>query len=290
MKKFLFRLSLFGILFGLFCLGNYLFNEYIIKHHSGHLANIETLIIGDSQMEHGINPAFFPKSANVSNAGEPYLTTFHKLVFLLERNAEIKNVFIGLSPHNLTIHNDFKFIDNNWSKNQFEISYPFLDLKKIAPLPVDTKRYWQTQFRYIFLIPRLSHEKYIGHFVAYPSSDLKKLVVQQRLNVHYYKNNELSNISNISLQMLDAMVNLCKSKNIKPVFIATPLHLAYRQGIPEKFNKLWQEKMAKLKNQGMTVLDFSALNLGNEFYRDYNHLNGKGADVLSAAIAEELSK
>lgn len=288
MKKFLLRLSIFGLLFCLFCLGNKVFNEYVIQHHSGDLAGVETLIIGDSQIEHGLNPDFFPNSANVAKSGEPYLTSFYKLQFLLAKNPTIKKIFIGLSPHNLTTYNDTKFKDAAWAKNQFEISYPFLNLKKITPLPIDAKRYWQTQFRHKLLMPKLAHEKFIGKFIPYPSSDLESSSVQQRINAHYYQNDTLLNVSRVSMQMLSAMVDLCLTKNVEPIFIATPLHPSYREKIPQKFINNWKNTIEELEKSGKIVLDFSTLTLTEDFYLDYNHVNAKGADILSAAIAKEL--
>jgi hypothetical protein len=288
MKKFIFRSLVFLALFCLFCAVNYGFNQYQIDHNSGYLLNTKTLIIGDSQIEHALNPDFFKNSRNVAKAGEPYISTFYKLKFLLKKNPQINRTIVGLSLYNLTAYNDTKFVDSNWSKNQLENAYPFLNLEKLHDLPLDKKRYWQTQFRHKLLLPKTNHEKYLGHFVAYPTSDLKKLDVQQRIHAHYYNGDALYTVSQISLNMLDSIIQLCDQQEVELVFVVPPLHLQYRENIPEYFQQLWKTVLISLENKQVNILNYSEWSLPDDCFRDYNHLNKKGADLLSKKIVERL--
>ena len=100
----------------------------------------ETIIIGDSHAEHGLNPAYFDNAINISQSGEPLIASYWKCKEIF-KNQSPKYVIISVAAHNFSGFNDLKFVDEPWRDNQFTRLHSIFNTRDVLnKIPVDWKR------------------------------------------------------------------------------------------------------------------------------------------------------
>ena len=127
-----------------YILNNKLFKQCPYKLND----NIVTLIDGDSQFVHGLDPDIIPHSVNVAQAAEPYSLTYHKIKYICENNPAIKNIIIPYTPIHFTHTFDDIYVDKVFSNEMLKRSIYIMKSGDIRFLGVDYSIYVENFIRF----------------------------------------------------------------------------------------------------------------------------------------------
>lgn len=289
MKLFFSKGFLFLAILGLYFLVNYYLNTFFIAHYPPRL-KAKTLIMGDSHPMTCIDPSFFKNARNISRPNEPYAATYFKLLYLLKHH-QIDTLILGFSPHNISDVNDKKFMDDLWSGNMFKMLYPITSLKNYANHEINKTNYVLVLFKHMLLFPTKNHHRYLGNFLG------RKGILKRnnsnpidRIKTHYFYNNKDSKISTLSLSYLDSIIKISNEHKLKVILVNSPLHSMYNDLIPSTFKDEYKMHQERLKEKDVIIFDFSDYIHSDEYFADIDHVNIKGAKLISLQLKNSLAQ
>jgi len=246
-------------------------------------SSITTLILGHSQPEHAFNDSLLKNTKNLCNGGEAYVYTYQKLKKVTAENPQVKTVLLSFSNNQIEEKmDDWTFGEK--SMYQYYAKYSFM---------MDNDDYLlfiKNSFRNLLsaeLKGMVMNFKYaykgqnrlaINDFGCYLYSKRNK--VDSLLAKNYkedLKNNTKNKVSEVNIDYLKRIVQLCKEKHLKLVFIRTPIHPKFFETLDEtKFQGLRKEKF-----NAIPFIDLHSFPLKNSEFGDFDHLNYKGAIKVS---------
>jgi lysophospholipase L1-like esterase len=59
-------------------------------------------------------------------------------------------------------------------------------------------------------------------------------------------------------------------------------------GVPQKFITSFNDLLIETKGKGVPVVNYTSLNLEDEYFKDGDHLNLKGSKILYEEIRKDL--
>lgn len=283
MKSFMIRSILYASILATYFLGNYLLNSFLISLYPPKI-NFTTLIMGDSHVMTGLDPSKFINARNISQSGEPYVSTYFKLRKLVESN-HFDTLILGFAPHNLSQFNDTKFNLGNGSDEAFLKMYPITSINDYRLLEINPYSYLRVIVKNMMLFPRKNHKYYLGNFIG-KNVLLKnsKYKPQATINRHYYHSNKQYGVSRLCLNYLDSIIHLCSKYKIRPILVNMPLHQSYQRLIPKNITDGFIHEANLLEKVGITIVDLSNYPLPDSCFADYDHLNFRGAEVISKKL------
>ena len=247
------------------------------------LDNFNTLIVGDSHTQTAFIPSKIGKSINISQPGETYIITYWKINKFLEHK-KFDTIIIGFAQHNISSFNDYKFEDKKWSQEMLSRSIYFMNLNDLYTLPIN--------YIDLFTCYIISHikfppdiPKYVGEFTPIKKTNLRDTTTA--INSHYYYK-ELG-LAKINLNYLDSIISLCQKESIELVFVGTPVHKKYYSKIPDYINHSYDSLINSISNSGMTVFNYTHLNLNDSLFSNLDHLNLRGAKFLTNTFINDLN-
>lgn len=253
---------------------------------------IETLIAGDSHTMWSIDDKRLDKVRNISLNAEGYIYTYAKLKHLLKQKSNIKELYLGLSYHNLSGYYD-DYLYGGHALSFFHRYIPVLG-------PEDYLKLFKSNPKNIIkMSPILLREgiwslfndksAFLGTF---PSQIMRQTLdpekMKERIKDQYYRNGSVVTFSKMNIEYLIKIIDLCKSYNVKVTALATPLQKDYNWLIPcqytDEYNRFTRE-------HGLAVFDFSGLELPDSCYLpDGDHVNYNGALVITEYFKEYITK
>lgn len=292
MQKFIIRNFLFGSIFSCIFIIVSIFlieiNEELYKDFKID-KNITTIVIGDSHPRYAINDSLIPEMINISLSSEGYLYSYAKLKHILKANEHIKTIMIGFSYHNLSSHYDaYIFGDQS-----------FLLINRYLPL-MEYNELWQILKRNPFMIWHVlksgfdnisDYSKNSYPFIgSYRIMETEKVVneedISKRIAHQYYSKNKLYDISNINIQYLIKIVELCQKETVNLMFLNTPLYKDYYENVPEKFINEYDSILKKYDN---IMINFQNLTLSKDhFLPDGDHLTFEGAILATEYLKTKM--
>lgn len=189
------------------------------------------LIMGDSRPTYGINDSLLDNAVNIAQVGLPYLYTYEVLKKVLPLNPQIHTVILGCGAHDIQ-----KRIADIWLRREFlsdklhnyfhlmtadELFYMFrynpeqvikdvISLPKSkTPLFLKVLRQKKVSFKEL----RIGGYEYIAGAL-----DLKRACA----DLDKIKNEDQRTSSTWQIGYLHKIVELCRAKNIKIIFLRTP--------------------------------------------------------------------
>ncbi|KAA6333093.1 hypothetical protein EZS27_018463 [termite gut metagenome] len=227
----------------------------------------KVLILGDSHTQDAVNDTIFTESFNYSQGGDPFIYSYAKLVSIASVS-KIDKLILSVSP--VSLNNDTK----NWiyKINKLLFYFPPKDLIIL--------------FRYaprLLLKPIFNfYKKEFNKVGGYAYNDRFKLQEDiKRLTCLVPENSCVP--PQIQLLYLDKIVEYCKSKSIKLIFINTPMYHAERFYNMDNFYKIIEKKY-----NDVTFWDYGDYILPDSCYGDVGHLNHIGAKKFSAMLQEKV--
>lgn len=248
-------------------------------------SNPKFLVLGNSHSEHALNDSLIPNLKNLSQGGESYYYTYQKAKKVLEQNPEVSTVFIEYS--NIAISYKMKkwIWDDQVLRNYYVKYSPFLSLSdEFLLVSNNLSGYLNAISPKIkergsrIFIKKINYTNDIGGYFYQSQSKIDSLLNnpldKSAKHNSISKTYSFSNVNNLYLLKL---INLCKSYNKKIILVRCPIHPQYELWESET---IFQETLKKELN-GIEFLDFSKFELSNDEFRDFDHLNYKGAIKFS---------
>ncbi len=286
MKKFLNRIVRFGLIFFLLIilpiLIVYLYKWNKVRNIENKIAeSYTTIIMGDSQMRRFDAVNFSESTFNYATSAEHSYFTFLKLERLLSYpNHKINTVIIGVMPFHFTSYFDDYVNINHPQGNSSLKRYIFY----INPFEND-----------FFSIRKLPKAKSIassifkkdafdwGYFAS--SSKNPDVSVIDKTIEGIFDEKEDKKLLHEEIY-LEKIVNLCKQKNIRLVFVSPPVHNLYKNKIQPYY---WMKLAEFIKRyHEIEYYNYLDQDVDNEFMTDGVHLNIKGGKFYSLKISNNL--
>jgi hypothetical protein len=252
------------------------------------------LILGDSNIQAAINDSIYTSGISRAVSAESYFYAYLKLKEILSSSSHIDTVLLSFAPHNM--------FDNGWLLSRehiysnFRLYYHIMDWSDfkflferkpraiIASVPSIGKQALENVVKK--MIGRDIAQSY-GGFIGSDRGILEE--VQQKLingeKLPFFRIPESFVISPEEEIYLKKIISLCESNNIKLYLINLPKRtelLAYSRYGVDNFNRLYDEKYSHIE-----FLDFSTLEMPDDYYDDFVHLTWKGSTYFSLLLENE---
>lgn len=289
MKKFVIHLLLFStIVITLYC-ALVISNFYLIKSvqliESKHK---KIIVLGDSNIECAINDSIYINAQNLSASSDSYYYSYLKLKKILNNKNNIDTVILSFAPHNL--------FDNGWLLSESHIYtrlatyYPLMNWDDFSFLFSNDPR------AVIIAFPRIVKQSIINFSYKFnpPTKDFtfggfdkidRNILPEVRLKLKkgeklpFFRIPDNFEIAKKEELYLNKIIDLCNSKQKVLYLINTPKRIELlnypKYGVKE-FNTLY------LKNyRSVNYIDLSKLDIPEDCFGDFVHLNSKGATLFS---------
>ncbi|MEI6047792.1 MAG: hypothetical protein WCS03_02750 [Bacteroidota bacterium] len=252
---------------------------------------ITTIILGDSHTECAINDSIMSETRNVSLLSEGYFFSYLKLENIIDNNDNLKNVILGFSYHNLSIHYD-QFVYGTPTFSSISRYVPLMNFRDILTLL--SKQSSITNLTPIIKSSLSNILKYsmkgnpciLKDNIPDISEGVNNESIKKRINFLYYSEGEPCKVSNFNLFYLKKIVELCKGKDINIILINTPLFEDFYAVIPScKIN----EYDAIVNDLDIPYINLNSYNLPDDcFLPDGDHLNSNGAKIFTKHLVKYL--
>lgn len=288
MKSFLKKSLNFTLLLFIYFCVNLLINKLILKQSKVIDKDFNTLIIGDSHAGVSIDPNLFNSAINIALGGETVVESYWKLKYLLNRDVKFDTLIFSYSYNNISKVVDYKFSDNVMTPELMTRTILTNHFNTVDTLlNIDYAEHYKAYFRQMCLYPKADQFTFKG---GYEPSDYSNLLSssKKRISNHFFKDKKVAGVSEIAISYIDSIIDICNVNQIIPIFITTPLHKSYADNIPYEIKKQFDIEKHKLKKRDVKLLDLSMMFFPDEFYYDCDHLNKKGAEVLTKSISNAI--
>ena len=303
MKKFIKYLILFSIPVLVFLVSVELYcrnlTTFAIKKNyvEKNLGTVETLILGSSHSQNGINPEFLKaKSCNLAFGGQPISIDYFLLEKYMNQMKNLKTILIEVSPHRF--YNELNPTDWNGYiySNLYKINY------KVQPYSVKNYSFVLADVKYfstIFVdnfnpkIPKPKLNKF--GFMTNDFQDRFSKLKNDSLKIEnsFKMNNKFEKKVNFKTNsvFLKKIIEKCQKNSVKIILIGTPLYRTYNAKLPLKIKMQNQQLVSNLTNRfGIQYFDFSKSNRFHlKDFKNDNHLNPDGAKKFTLIIDSVLT-
>jgi hypothetical protein len=312
-KSSLIKIALVGlVLLGGICLANKMALRYVMRDSNFYLGpNVSTIVLGDSHPAAAVNPDLLKNSVNLAMPSENYLCSYYKLAKLLKSNKDVRNVVIGFSYHNFSSHSENLIFNVSDSDSDAQVIlgryFLLLDSEGVDRVSRFSKAFVNNLLKYKFGVPleiykdiglysqllrhNLSDYPFIGYYYKSSKSNLSVAVMKQKAEMYFPSQGRRAGKSELMEEYLRKILDLCAGKNINVYLLNSPLNGKYVGFIPAQaiteFNSLADALLRRYKNA--VYLDFSRRKLNEDEYGDGDHLNSRGAIVLSMEINTKIN-
>jgi hypothetical protein len=282
MKKLITKFILFVLLLsGIIALSFIGISKIIHEKASFKLQKpVESIVLGNSHSESALNDSIITNFSNISQSGESYFYTYIKLKQIVKDNPEIQTIFLAFSNEVIDVGM------NEWTWGDQFIAYrfpkfaPFMDLQQhyilasnnprsyIENLSKSIKKNSGKIFKnnYLFINDHIGGYKNLNQSVEDLAGTKENPTQTNKVK-----------LSLTNLRFLDKIVNFCRERKIKLLFIRCPLHPNYKG----YYNESELQHLLKTRHSSIQFLDFAKFPLENTDYFDLEHLNFEGSKKFS---------
>lgn len=290
--------------------------------------NVITIFFGDSHTNTTFDPEIIENSFNASVDSEIYFNTYYKINTLLKSNPQIVNIVLSYGYHNLSFayNQDVLYSDKyyflydqkgremihsagdgrllkyeygpvtniytKWRANsEHFINSTFVRLKYDVGIPINLTEYLN------FYISLLRNKPRLNEFPLFPgnyrstNSNLEESLTDRLIKLHFFIGNEIG-ASELMIESLYKMAELCQTNKVNLFLINTPLHSTFKSKIPQFYIKLYDEVLIGLKDKfdNIHYYDFSSIDYPDSLFGDGDHLNALGMERFSGEIKNLFEK
>lgn len=228
------------------------------------------LLLGDSHTECAINDTICSMLYNYSKGSDTSPISYFKIKKALADNLSIDTILISFSPLSIGVTAD-KFILNR--NESLANTLPFWNFEDFILLPFPFNI---VGLNYIF---NTSSIKMAGGYLY---------LVRNKLNTDIERRKHLTEKptgNKITLLYLKKIVDLCQCKNIKLIFINTPIYQASKYYDTDLYYKIYNEQFSEIE-----LWDYMNMSFPDSCRGDINHLNYKGASIFSEHLKIRLNE
>ncbi len=307
MKKFIIKIILFALpvlaaSIAIEILLRKIPNDYVLKKQylDRHAAEIETLILGSSHSYYGINPDYFSaKTYNAAYISQTLNYDYKILKKYLGNLKSLKHIVIPVSY--AILFSKLEAGSESWRTKNYTIYYGFRPSQSLTEYSeVLSNRFNVNMYRLISYYgsgnTNTSSSK-LGWGTNYKSkkaTDLAKTgtIAAKRHTRDHIHSGKYQQIFKENQQLLESVIQCCKEKAVRVLFLMPPAYETYRQHLNPDQLKITIETMKKLCSKYNNCIYLNLLSDSNfvaaDFY-DADHLSEKGAKKLSEQINQILT-
>lgn len=284
MKRFIIRTSKFVLYLSLII--SVFYAVFFLRNSEKYHLDKSNIIIGDSNTRWGINDSILSNYQNYSTGGETYLFAYTKLK-MLDRDNRIDTLLLSFNPHNL-INNQW-YDDSKMTSLQNRMPYFFSNFT-IEDHSMLLKKMPKNYFFSLIKIGKPNLEKllYLNREDKMFKFGSFSPVKSRNTNDTIFSKNQIAEVNETELLYLKKIKQECKLKNIKLIFIQTPKNKLTRRYVNydfKEFYKVYQQELGDID-----FLDFSKMNIRQDYFWDIYHLNDRGADYFTTFLKERKIK
>lgn len=259
--------------------------------------HLEIIVMGSSHSNFGINPQYFERSAyNLSNTSQCLYQDYLLLSKYLPECKNIKMVIIPISY--FTLQSDLAKSSEAWRCAYYSLymgiqsdtSLSKYDLRNFSALFL-----WDGPFEIIQSM-RNTKTMNINQYGFQVATKSKKNINEEineitgKERVEFHDKFMDFNLVAFNISVLDRIASELNKKNVKMVFVTTPVYKTYQQHISKRNYELMINTIESISNK------YSA-NYFNYFYdtrfqlvdySDNDHLNEEGAKKFSIILKDEI--
>lgn len=285
MKNFILKTLIFLAIAGIAVLSfKFVSDRWIEKKSTLNFSKkADKILIGHSHSECSFNDSKIDGLINLSQSGEAYFYTYFKTKLLLDKNKEVKTVFIEFANNQVDVRSDKKIWEEKYILYRYPLFSPFMKIN-------DNKLLIEKNFSDYLKSYSLAVKRNFNFIMDGKYDYAKKMGGYKKLKQKYSQNkvailndeNDADYAGNMTISQenflyLDKVINLCKEKGIEVYLIRSPLHAEYPGlGNEEFFNQVLKSRYAELD-----FLDFKNFPLDDSEFADLQHLNQDGAKKFS---------
>ncbi len=303
LKKFVYiNMSLSILLVGSLFLISYINVNYIYSYSSKFLKlekneKIKDLKIVNVGSSHTFNGIEYPKNIKGYNFGLPSQKFYYDYEILKKYKKRLGENCIVIIPISI-----FSFYDGLKTEKIDKNYACFLEKNRILHLRND--EYFMLKYfsitQPITRIPKVL--KQISLFIQDKELFASKVLTLEEIKQDstnkvkdHLKREDKSN--KIGINQLKEILDFCIENDYKPILITTPFTYLYNNGIGvENYQERIYKNLEKIKKQYQEkyiYLDYShdkRFENNLEYFRDSDHLNGKGAEYFTEILLKDIEK
>ena len=280
-------LKFFGILMIISCCFYGCIDYLNSKKISDYICSVDknSMFIGDSHLQNGINDELITDGINFSQNGESYYFSYQKLKKIIALNKQLKTVYLGFSYHNLSSYYDdyvFGKYNKEITSRYFFILPASEKVKFIKCNLSDEMLYFKNIFEkgIVNVLRKKDKYSFFGYYQnGFYNVESRKKSMDKRIQLQFFNETKIANFSEVNIIYLKKIIVLCKEKNIDLIVLNTPLDPYYKNNIPQQYIDKYNQI---IETQKLRVVDFHNLKFQkNDFIKDGDHLSVKGSLLIS---------
>jgi len=253
---------------------------------------INYLFLGDSHTRDAVNPRYIDNSYNLGCASENYIKTYFKLKKAIKQDEiKIKNVILEIDLHTLYYTANAEDVKFNFSyKNENNMALPSIIFNKLFLFIGHGNELF-----YLYNHD-IKTEIYLGYTlrkINFANNNMQRIAKQK-----CYKHFNGKYIQKNNMFYLLKTIQLAINNNIEINFIEYPISKAYDQETKnlrinrvEYYKNIFNEIDKAFPCLKYKQFDYYDIFFNyDEYFSNSDHLNYKGAEVLSKQINIDLNK
>ncbi len=259
--------------------------------------NTDLIFLGSSQTYSGFNPEVFDANLNIHsyNLGTPAevsVVTYYRFKDAVEKSVPrvaIVEAYFRTLPRDINV----RYIPHWLNSLSFENKKSLLSEMSFGErvrLYLNLTHMDEKIIELIVGLRKKRLEGYKGFVSSKNRVNLFELETENRFEGYTF---EINNHTKKNMKYLDKIITLAKEKNIKLIFVTTPLPSASLEGI-KNYNEIHQYLNTFFKEKNIAYYDFNVLKnpvfIDEKDFEDSNHLNYFGALKISEFISREILK
>ena len=260
------------------------------------LNEINTLILGSSHSQNGINPAFLDKkTSNLAMGGQPMSIDYYLLDKYIDKMPHLTTVFLEITT--FRFYNDLNLSD--WNTHIYSILYNIN--YKVEPFSLKNYLFVYSDYPYfskIFLTYCNPYSyKYKKNEFGFVTNDFNDKFEELKfdsvkINKTFVMGNifDNQNLFSINESFLIKSIKRCVDKGIRVVLISPPVYKTYFNHIPANKKKEVDSLVCNIVNEyRLKYYDYSCDSRFNIYdFKNDSHLNSAGAEKLSKIINQDI--
>lgn len=250
-------------------------NSYTYKREymEQHGAQIQTLILGSSNANDGLNPSVLPNAFNLANSSQTLEDDYRLLAKYIDSMDSLQTVIVGLGYHSLgattednrrTYYTIYMDLYPRWpiSKYSFEVCNSEMLVKKIIKYAVS-----RDVTRCDSLGQRVGHTREAADSGAeWWNKDVESLVGNDSFQLLV-----ISSQIEENTRYLHAIVDVCNAHNVQPVLVLMPVMKEYKRLLPKGQVELFEAVLQSLDSCAICI-DASECEIPEDGWYNATHL------------------
>jgi hypothetical protein len=305
MRSFLIRVGVFAVALGVLAVACTLLNDALWRFHRPLWPDPpRVLLAGDSHMAMSIDPERIPRAVSIARNRELMVFTHYKLLEVLDAGYEPDVVVLSVAPHNFSTAWERDAL--NRPETAFEAFAVYFGLVPWFETGLEVR--WSSWLAYLAknrLTPNLhllgdlaatlagneaerAHE-YLGGFDPERGGELVAERLELGLAQYYGAGDPPASAPEV--EHFERLVDLTRREGIDLVLFLSPARPEQRMRVPAGIERTFRSLVERAATSPhVRVLDLTDLEIPDDAWANHDHVNLRGAAIVSDSVAAALAR